>query len=339
MNVLVIGGTGVISSRIVDELVERNDRVSIVNRGKTGSSPRSDVILRIADRKDLLVFKTACTTETYDVVIDMICFDIHDAKQTIELFRNRTKQIIICSTVSVYKRPYVTLPVQEDSEKLMDDPIFPYSYHKARMEEFLFEAYRQHGVPITIVRPSLTFGAGTRNLGTFRQNFTIIERIKAGKPLVVCGDGHHPWTYSFAPDVATAIISLMGQDQAIGEAYHVTSEEHRVWEDLYREFGRLLGVEPHLVHVPSKMLCDSNPELCAHLYFEKSYAGIFSNDKRHALVEKRIPCRYTLSSGVRLVYESWLKDGLKADPLKDRYEDAWVECIAACEASVRDIRM
>ncbi len=337
MKVLVIGGTGVISSRIVDSLVKRDDSVTIVNRGKTADRNRTDVTVRIADRKDTKAFKEACCAEFYDVVIDMICFDMEDARQTVELFKNRAEQIIICSTVSVYKRPYVTLPVEEDAERLMDDPIFPYSYNKAHMEQYLLDEYRQNGLPITIVRPSLTFGEGTRNLGTFRQNYTIIERMKAGKPLVVFGDGHHPWTYSFAPDVADAIVSLTGIEGAIGEAFHVTSEEHRVWEDLYREFGKLIGVEPKLVYVPAKTLFESNPDLCAHLFFEKSYAGAFSNEKRHALVGKKIPCKYDLASGVKLVYESWLKDNLAADQEKDRYEDAWVDLIEAFEQSVKGL--
>ena len=204
------------------------------------------------------------------------------------------------------------------------------------MELYLREQIAKD-VPITIIRPSLTFGEGTRNLGTFRQNYNIIHRLKENKPLVIFGDGHHPWTYSFAPDVAAAIVSLVGVKAAIGEAFHVTGDEYTVWEDLYRAFGKLIGVEPKLVYVSSQTLYQVNPDLCAHLLFEKSYAGLFDNSKRHAAVGKKIPCTYNLESGVKLVYESWLKDNLQVDEEKDRYEDAWVEKILAFEESVKNL--
>lgn len=338
MKILVIGGTGVISNCIVNALVRRNDSVTIINRGKTVRENRTDITLRIADRKDKATFEAACTAGIYDAVIDMICFDLDDARQTVALFKDRTKQILICSTVAAYKRPYRTLPVEEDLESLMDSPLFPYSFHKANMERYLREEYERNGVPITIVRPSQTFGKGSRNIGTFRQNYTIIERMKAGKELVVFGDGHIPWTYSFAPDVANAIVSLIGARGSLGEAFHVTSEERVVFEDLYQAFGKLIGVEPKFVYVPAKTLFKANPELCAHLFFEKSYAGVFSNDKRHTVVGGKIPCEYNLATGVKLVYESWIREGLCANKEIDRYEDAWVKKILAFEDSVKDLK-
>jgi nucleoside-diphosphate-sugar epimerase len=338
MKVLVLGGTGVISSCIVNTLIKRNDSVTIINRGKTVAENRNGITLLIADRKDRETFEAACTSDIYDAVIDMICFDLDDAKQTVALFKDRTKQIIICSTIAAYKRPYCTLPVEEDSESLMDSPLFPYSFHKANMERYLREEQQQKGVPITIVRPSQTFGKGSRNIGTFRQNYTIVERMKTNKPLVVFGDGHNPWTYSFAPDVANAIVSLIGVRGSLGESFHVTSEEKVIFEDLYLEFGKLIGVEPKFVYVPAKTLFMANPNLCAHIYFEKSFAGVFSNDKRHSVVGRKIPCEYNLATGVKLVYESWVEDGLCANKELDLYEDAWVKKILAFEDSVKDLK-
>jgi len=333
MNVLVIGGTGVISSCIVNQLVEKQANVSIMNRGKSIREKNEKVRYIFADRHDIAAFSKVCEESSYDVVVDMICFNEEDARQTVNLFKGKTDQIIICSTVSVYKRPYLSIPANEDEELLNTDPSFPYSYNKVKMELYLREQIAQD-VPITIVRPSLTFGEGTRNLGTFRQNYNIVDRIIKGKPLVMFNDGHHPWTYSFAPDVASAIVSLIGVKKAIGQTFHVTSDEYTVWEDLYLEFGKLLGVEPQMVCVPSKTLYKANPDLCAHLYFEKSYAGIFDNSKRYNTVGKKIPCSYNLVSGVKLVYDSWIKDGLQVDESLDRYEDLWVDKIRKFEDSV-----
>ena len=234
--------------------------------------------------------------ESFDAVIDMICFNEADARSTIAAFRGRTDQIVVCSSVAAYRRPYRSVPTVESAESLYDDPTFAYAYHKAQAERFLDEVVRSQQLPITIIRPSLTYGVGAANVGVLRQNYGIVDRIRKGKPLVMFGDGSTPWSFTFAPDLAKAFVGVLGNPPTYGQAYHACSEERCRWEDLYLEFGKVLGIEPQIVHIPSELLRVADPELFSHLYFEKTFVGLFDNSKIRSVVPDFV-CDISLHDG------------------------------------------
>ena len=209
----------------------------------------------------------------------MLCFNEKDARSTVAAFRDRVGQIVVCSSIAAYKRPYRSVPTVEAAEKLWDDQTFAYGYQKAEAERYLWRVIKEDKLPITIIRPGLTYGIGAVNIGILRQNYGIIDRIRKGKPLVMFGDGSTSWSWTFAPDLAKGFAGVLGQERAYGEAYHVTSEERCVWEDLYLEFGRIVGKEPRTVHISAETLYKAAPNLCGHLYFEKAYSGLFDNAK------------------------------------------------------------
>lgn len=322
MKVLVVGGTGLISSNIVRQLVTQGHEPIIVNRG-TRKLPDLDVETIVVDKSDREEFGKKMEGRSFDAVIDMITFNRHDVETTIETFADKTNHIVVCSTVAAYQRPYNTIPVREEAEHLRDEESFGYGFHKAEMERAAQAAWQERNIPITIIRPSLTFGVGAANMGTLRQNVGIVSRIRQGKPLVVHGDGVHSWSFSFAPDVARAFVGVLGKRGSFGEAYHATSEERTVWADLYLTFGRLVGQEPELVHIPSKYLMEAAPDACAHLYFEKSYDGLFSNDKLRSVLPN-FEAEITLEQGLAEILEWWDRSGAEVDPTKDRIEDALV---------------
>ena len=169
MKVLILGGTGVISRAIVDRLLVKGHEVVLFNRGSKKlafDGPTGEII---GNRADRAAFKAAMQAQKFDVVIDMICLTEEDAVSTVETFRDRVEQIIVCSSSSAYRRPYVTTPIQEDAELLCEDPVFPYSYNKAQVERYLQKQILDAGLPITILRPSYTVGAGHTGLGVLRQ--------------------------------------------------------------------------------------------------------------------------------------------------------------------------
>ena len=231
------------------------------------------------DRLDRDEFESRMRRESFDAVVDMICFNEADARSTAAAFRDNTGQIIICSSVAAYKRPYRTVPTVESAESLYDDQGFAYAWNKAQVERYLEEEFRSRQLPVTIIRPSLTYGPGAANVGVLRQNYGIIERIRKGKPLVMFGDGSTPWSFTFAPDLAKAFVGVIGNPQTFGQAYHACSEERCRWEDLYLEFGRVVGTEPRIVHISSELLVEADPELFSHLYREKTFPGLFDNAK------------------------------------------------------------
>jgi nucleoside-diphosphate-sugar epimerase len=262
--------------------------------------------------------------ESFDVVIDMICFSEPDALSTLETFRDRVQQIIVCSSVAAYKRPYQTVPVREDAESLWEDPIFPYAFHKAAVDRTLQAMIRDHGLPITIIRPSLTFGAGAASFGVLRQNYGVVERIRNGKPMLMFGDGSNPWSFTFAPDLAKAFVGAVGNPRTFGQHYHATNEERTMWKDLYLEIGKILGKEVHLFNLPSQVLYHAAPNLCAHLYLEKTFVGLFDNSKIRRDIPEFEPT-ISLNQGLRSLI-SWFEAESRAiDPEKDALEDKLFE--------------
>ncbi|MCZ8513516.1 NAD-dependent epimerase/dehydratase family protein [Paenibacillus filicis] len=324
MRVLILGGTGVISRCIADQLLDAGHQPVLFNRGSRKQLFSREMEWIIGDKTKPESFRQLMAGQRFDAVIDMISFNAADAAQTVETFRDKTGQLIFCSSTAAYKRPFRTIPVREDEEALCDSDAFPYAYHKAEMERYLQKVIAEGTVPITIIRPSLTFGEGGVNLGVLRQNRNIVHRIQQGKPLVMFGDGTLPWSFSFAPDVARAFVGAAGNERTFGKAYHATSEELHVWDDLYLEIGRLIGHEPKLVHFSTKQLMSGKPDLFAHLYYEKSYAGLFDNSK----IKQDIPgfeARMTLSEGLRMMLDWYERDNLAIDEEKNLLEDRLAE--------------
>ncbi|MDR3563066.1 MAG: NAD-dependent epimerase/dehydratase family protein [Negativicutes bacterium] len=324
MKVLILGGTGVISRSIVEQLLARGDEVTLYNRGNSTLKFKGAVGQIIGDRSDRATFESAMKQQKFDVVIDMICFNAEDAASTVRAFGGHTGQIIVTSSVAAYKRPYRTVPTVESAEELWDDPdSFGYAYHKAEVERCLQKAIQADKLPITIIRPSLTYGPGAANLGVLRQNYGIIDRIKKGKPLVMFGDGTGSWTWTFAPDLAKAYVMAAGNAKTHGEVYHIASDEVHVWDDLYLEFGRIVGIEPKIVHIPSELLRQADPGLFSHLWYEKTYAGLFDISKFKA-ANPGYKMDVTLSEGIKGIAAWFEAEANKVDPAKDAMEDKLV---------------
>jgi len=334
MKVLVLGGTGVISREIVKLLLVNNHEVTIFNRGNKQLSFSGDVRQITGDRLNHEEFEASMQKEQFDVVIDMICFNEEDAKSTLRAFGGNTGHLIICSSIAAYKRPYKTVPTVEEAEELFDNPTFGYAFHKADMERYLWKEIAEKQLPITIIRPSLTFGPGAANIGILRQNYGIVDRIRKGKSLVMFGDGSTPWNFTFTPDLAKGFVGVAGNKKTYGKAYHITNEDRHLWEDLYLEFGRIVGKEPKIVHIPSELLYKAAPNLCAHLYFEKTYTGLFDNTN----IKRDVPefeATISLHQGLQTILDWYETEAHTIDPEKDALEDklvnlyeSWAEQIA-----------
>lgn len=336
MKVLILGGTGVISREIVRQMLAAGHQVSVFNRGSRDIAFADGVEKLVGDRQQRESFEAAMQRTRFDVVIDMICFTADDARSTLRAFAGNAGHLVVTSSVAAYQRPYRSVPTVEAMETLWSDPVFPYALHKAEVEKVLRQAMREENPPITIVRPSLTYGPGAANVGVLRQNYGIVDRIRRGKPLVMFGDGSTSWSFTFVPDLAKAFVGIAGNPLTFGEDYHVTSEERCVWEDLYLEFGRLVGTAPQIVHVPSELLRRAAPNLCSHLYFEKTYAGLFDNAKlRSALPDFKADV--SLHEGLKTILAWYEAEAHGVDPEKDALEDKLVALHADYAAKMTDL--
>lgn len=336
MKVLILGGTGVISREIVRQLLVAGHQVTVFNRGSQSLPSAAGVEKLVGDRQQRAEFEAAMRRTGYDVVIDMICFTADDARSTLNAFSGNAGQIIVTSSIAAYKRPYRSVPTVESSEVPWDDPVFPYALQKAEMEQVLWTAICEDRQPITIVRPSLTYGPGAANVGVLRQNYGIVDRIRRGKPLIMFGDGCSSWSFTFVPDLAKGYVGIAGNARTFGQAYQITSEERCVWNDLYLEFGRLIGCQPTIVHVPSELLRKAAPKLCSHLNFEKTYDGLFDNAKLRSAVPG-FRADISLHDGLQTLLDWYEAEAHHVDPAKDALEDRLVALYEDYAAKMTDL--
>jgi nucleoside-diphosphate-sugar epimerase len=279
MKVLFIGGTGVISSACSQLAVEQGLELTLLNRGQSDRSAPQGARLLEGDIRDRLAVEKILADEYFDVVVDWIAFEPDHVQVDIELFGGHCGQYIFISTASAYQTPPASLPVSESTP--LDNPYWEYSRLKAACEERLMSAYRESGFPVTIVRPSHTYD---RTMLPVRGGFTMIDRMRRGKQVLVHGDGTSLWTLTHHRDFAKGFVGLLGNPRAIGQAFHITSDEWLTWDQIYHILGQAAGVEPRLVHVPSELIAAYDPDWGASLLGDKAHSMIFDNSKIKRLV-------------------------------------------------------
>jgi nucleoside-diphosphate-sugar epimerase len=274
MRVLFIGGTGIISSACSPLLIEQGVELFLLNRGQSQRPAPPGARLLQADFRDFSAVQKALKDWQFDVVVDWIAFTPQDIERDLALFRGRTGQYVFISSASVYQKPPAHLPVTESTT--LDNPYWDYSRAKIACEERLVQAYRQEKFPMTIVRPSHTYD---RTLMPMHGGYTVVDRMRKGKPVVVHGDGASLWTLTHHRDFAAGFAPLLGHPGAIGQAFHITSDEWLTWNQIFEIVARAAGVEPQLVHIASDLIAAFDPEWGASLLGDKTHSMIFDNSK------------------------------------------------------------
>jgi nucleoside-diphosphate-sugar epimerase len=274
VKVLFIGGTGKISSACTPLAVERGYEMYLLNRGKTDRPVPKGVKVLNGDIRDPESARAALAGHRFDVVVDWIAFTQH-IEADLELFRGRTNQYIFISSASAYQSPPVNLPVTESTP--LDNPYWQYSRDKIACEERLTRAYREEKFPVTIVRPSHTYD---RTMLPFQGGWTVVDRMRKGKKILVHGDGSSLWVYTHHTDFAKGFVGLLGNNRAIGEAFHITSDELLTWNQLHEITARAAGAPPlRTVHVPSDLINAFDKNWGAGLLGDKSASMVFDNTK------------------------------------------------------------
>jgi len=212
-------------------------------------------------------------------VVDWIAYTPAEIERAIELFRGRTRQYIFISSASAYQRPVGHYLITEDTP--LANPFWDYSRNKIACEERLLRAYRDEGFPITIVRPSLTYGDSQVPLviNSWQLPYTAVARMRQGKPLIVPGDGTSLWPITHNSDFAKGFVGLLGHQQAIGHAFHITSDEVLTWDQLYTATAAAAGVEAQLVHIASDFIAACLPDMAGSLLGDKTVSVVFDNSK------------------------------------------------------------
>jgi nucleoside-diphosphate-sugar epimerase len=279
MRVLFVGGTGIISSACSRVAVEAGIELSHLRRGQTGRPVPSGIQVLAGDIRDEGSARAALGSLRFDVVVDFIAFTPEHIARDIELFRDRTGQYVFISSASAYQTPPLRLPVTESTP--LDNPFWEYSRNKIACEEALLAAYRRERFPFTVVRPSHTYD---RTLLPCHGGYTVIHRMRQGKPVVVHGDGTSLWTLTHHEDFARAFVPLLGNARTIGDTFHITSDEWLTWDQIHHLLAQAAGTTARLVHLPSEVIARYDREWGDSLLGDKTHSMIFDNRKVKRLV-------------------------------------------------------
>lgn len=278
--VLFIGGTGTISASCVADAVAAGHDVTVLNRGSGRRDLPDGVREVVGDVRDRESLGTAIGDAEYDVVAEFLAFTPDHVALDLELLEGRTGQYIFISSASAYEKPPRSVPITESTP--LRNPFWRYSRDKIACEDLLVAAYRERGFPVTIVRPSHTYDKG---LFPTMGGWTDVARLRAGKPVVIHGDGTSLWTLTHSRDFAVGFTGLLGNPLAIGEAYTITGDHTPSWNQIYRWLADAAGVaEPDLVHVASETIAVFAPDHGPGLVGDKSHTALFDNSKITRLV-------------------------------------------------------
>lgn len=286
MRALLIGGTGTISSAITDALSRTDWEVWLLNRGKSAAELPENINVIHADINNEEEAAKALDGMTFDTVCDFIGFVPEQLERDFRLFSGRCRQFMYISSASAYHKPVADYRITEGTT--LANPYWEYSRNKIACEELLMKHYREDGFPVTIIRPSHTYCEKSVPLGVHGKNgsWQVLRRMLDGKPVIIHGDGTSLWTITHNTDFAKGFIGLMGNPHAIGECFHITSDESVTWNQIYKSVADALGVELKPYYVSSDFLADvSDYDLLGSLIGDKAQSVVFDNSK----LKKAVP--------------------------------------------------
>lgn len=335
MKALFIGGTGTISTEISRLCIQQGWQLTLLNRGNASDRVPDGARVLCADVRDEDAVRAVLGDEQFDVVADFIAFTPDHVAQDIRLFSGRCDQYFFISSASAYQKPLSSPYITESTP--LHNPYWEYSRNKTVCEELLMKAYRQTGFPVTIIRPSHTYCERSVPVAIHGKNgsWQTLLRMRAGKPVIIPGDGTTLWTCTHSRDFAVGFTGLMGNVHALGETYHITSDESLTWNQIYEAIARALGVKVNAVHIASETLARLCPDWEGALLGDKSNTVIFDNAK----IKRAVPqfnCTTRYDQGIReaIAYIDSHPECQKPDPEFDAWCDAVTEAYGRLEASL-----
>ena len=338
MKILLIGGTGTISSAITRQLVAGGHELWLINRGnRNGDIPQKVRLVNgdINDHTDEVVAKLG--DETFDAVCEFIGFVPEQVARDIKIFSGRTKQYVFISSASAYNKPVRQYVITEGTT--LANPHWEYSRNKIACEELLMKAYREDGFPVTIVRPSHTYCERGVPLSVhgLKGSWQVLKRMMEGKPVIVHGDGSSLWTLTWNEDFARGFIGLLGNPQAIGEAFQIMSDESLTWNQIYQTVADALGVPFKPYYVASDFLAAVAPaayDFEGNLLGDKAATVVFDCSK----LKRVVPgfCATTrFDQGVRYAL-AYLRNHPEAQ-IEDSEFDSWCDQVIEAMENTRKL--
>lgn len=298
MRILFLGGAGMIASAVAAEAVRQGHELTIVTRGEPRRPVPAGVRQLRGDVHQAGALRGMLAGERYDVVVNWVGYTPAQLDGHCGLFTGKAGQYVFISTCSVFARPVPSLPVTESSPRRQ--PVFGYARDKLACEEYLTAAYRADGLPLTIVRPAHTYD---RTVVPLLSGWTAIDRMRAGKPVIVHGDGTSLWTLMHSADFARALVPLLGNGLAVGESVNVVSGDMITWDQIHLALAVAADVPaPVLVHRSSDSIASQWPSWADVLEHDFRHSMVFDNAKLRRLVPGFTP-QLSFAAGAREIIE------------------------------------
>jgi nucleoside-diphosphate-sugar epimerase len=277
MRVLLIGGTGLISTGIIKHLRARGAKITMFNRGQRENAVGDRVEQITGDRNDFAAFEKRFGSEKYDIVIDMICFKPEQAESAVRAFAGRCEQFIFCSTVCTYgvKIP-PTVVIDESSSQ---EPISEYGRNKVACEKVYLDAHAQGKFKTTVIRPSCTYGPGGRLIDNLEFNPPTWDRIERGLPVLCSGDGLGLWVATHRDDCGKLFAYAAGNAKTYGQSYNATRDENFTWRDFYREAAQAIGKPANVLFMPAGWIIKHDLARFGLLREITQFHGAYSSEK------------------------------------------------------------
>jgi nucleoside-diphosphate-sugar epimerase len=302
MKVLLLGGTGCISSEIAALAAPRRDlELFLLNRGRRPKfvPPGAHCIQGDIGKPEEV--RDQLRGMRFDVVADFLSYDVAQLERTLGLCRGLCDQFIFISSTAVY-RLRSDHEVITEARTMAGNTLWSYGRNKILCEMRLAEERAANGLNYTVVRPAFTYNHLRlfHPVGPPHQEYSwvIADRILRGKPLLMHDDGNALCTLTYAADFAKAFVGLMGNPQAFGEAFHITSDEHLTYNRVAAMIGETLGVETKLCHIPAHLLGFELGGDFGEKLITFSRNGVYDNAKVKALVPEFV-CTTSLAQGLR----------------------------------------
>ena len=325
MKLLIIGGTGFLSSALVEESLAAGHKVTIVTRGRQMRAVAPDVQQILADRNDLPSFRSAVQGLEFDAVLDAICFTPEQARQDVECFAGRAGRLVMISTDFVYSVAPCPLPIPE--EALRDAPT-EYGRNKAAAEDVLLGAT---GVlSSTILRPPHIVGAGGL-LGTGSlqgRDPALPARLRRGEPIILLDGGALLIQPADRRDIARSCLAVLTAPTTLGRAYNIAGPEAVPTRRYYALIAETLGVPLTVASLPSDVYLSAFPNNAS---FARHRAYSLDALARDAAFRPAIPLETSLQEALAWL-ERYPPPGADAPPSAQEAEV--LALLTDCDARV-----
>lgn len=285
-NILIVGGTGVLSYAIVNEAVKQGMSVTCINRGKSKEQeipPNVNVIH--ADYRNSAQIERVLEGYYYDAIIDVLCYTEKDIDYSISLFKDKCSQYIFMSSCAVYNKRGGDFVCDEESELI--NPLWDYSINKVKCEQRLIFLASKHKFNYTIIRPAITYGNTRIPYGItppYGYHGTLIQRIMNHKPILLWDEGQTYTTITRVEDFAIGVVGILGNEKSYGQSYNIVGDEKIKWIEVLQLLGTLLHKEIKLFNVSKEILAKEMPHRKGEILGGRGINLLIDNSKIKSVV-------------------------------------------------------